>query len=156
MDIHPAVGELDHTQFHFQSLKNLYIILHGGCTCSHSSQQCACLPCRLLSFASVVAAICQGVVASHYGGTHLLKKLISSLTSPACTTNSKPHRDLHGKTIPSFSLLEIPQQQNTIIRAIIRIKSREKATASRTMAQVGSDVPSSPILSTMEETKGVQ
>jgi hypothetical protein len=96
----------------------------------------------------VAIAICQSAVTSHYGRTHLSKKLINSLTSIACITDSKPHRNIYERRIPSFSLLEAQQQQNIIIKTMIRIKSKEKATASRMMAQVGSAGPSSPILST--------
>lgn len=60
-------------------------------------------PCQLLSTAYVMTAICQVAVTSHYGETHPLKTLISSLTSTAYTTNSKPHRNLHENNTFFFS-----------------------------------------------------
>lgn len=50
-----------------------------------------------------MTAICQVAVTSHYGETHLLKKLIGLLTSTACTTNSKPHINLYENNTFFFS-----------------------------------------------------
>ena len=61
----------------------------------------------------------------------------------ACTKSSSIHTHLYEqqKKLPSFSLLEAQQQQNIIIRTIIRMESNDSETASRAMAQVGKDVP---------------
>lgn len=55
------------------------------------------------------------------------------------------YKSIWTKKLPFFSLPETQQQQNIIIRTMIRIKSNENETASRTIAQVGSDVPDSSI-----------
>lgn len=97
VDIHAAVWELDHMYLHFESWKNLCAVFHSGHNYSHSSQQRVSFPCQLLSCAYVVLAILQGTVTSHYGETHLLRKLINSLTSTACATDSKPRRNIYEK-----------------------------------------------------------
>lgn len=51
------------------------------------------------------------------------------------------YKSIQTKKLPFFSLPGTRQQQNIIIRTIIRIKSNENETASRAMAQVGKDAP---------------
>lgn len=45
------------------------------------------------------------------------------------------------KTLPFSSCPVTQQQQNIIIRTMIRIKSNDKDTASRAMAQAGKEAP---------------
>lgn len=57
------------------------------------------------------------------------------------------HKSIWTKKLPFFSCLEeTQQQQNIIIRTIIRMKSNDRDTASRAMAQVGKDVPALSML----------